>query len=68
MKGKISLVRAFYVCFIHVFLILLQIFCARYDESLEVLRLLLGLNAGAILYISSKVTGGYDAGSLGGCH
>jgi len=39
----------------------------RFDESLVVLRLLLGLNAGDILYVSSKRNGGYDGGAMGGC-
>lgn len=34
----------------------------RLDESLVVLRLLLGLDAGDILYLSSKINGGYDGG------
>ena len=38
----------------------------RLDESLVLLRLLLGLNAGDILYISAKQSGGYDAGGYKG--
>ena len=34
----------------------------RMDESLVVLRLLLGLDAGDILYFSAKISGGYDYG------
>lgn len=37
----------------------------RLDESLVALQLLLGLNAGDILYVSSKVSGGYDDGAAG---
>jgi len=37
----------------------------RLDESLVALRLLLGLDAGDILYLSSKVNGGYDGGGKG---
>jgi len=40
----------------------------RYDESLVALRLILNLNPGDILYLSSKVSGGYDSGARGGCH
>jgi len=39
----------------------------RLDESLVALRLILGLDAGDILYVSSKVSGGYDDGANGKC-
>lgn len=39
----------------------------RFDDSLVVLRLILGLNAGDILYTKSKKNGGYDAGASGVC-
>lgn len=37
----------------------------RFDESLVALRLLLGLNAGDILHLPSKVGGEYDDGAYG---
>ena len=39
----------------------------RFDESLVVFRLLLGLKAGDILYTKSKMNGEYDAGASGFC-
>ena len=36
----------------------------RFDESLVVLRFLLGLSAGDIMYLSSKVNGGCDDGAV----